>query len=266
MTFLSDSVCGKPLKSFWLVIPAQFLYIALRKRILIRSFLRESAMVAVETKKATFARRLLKWGKRNRRDFSWRREMDAFHILVAEIMLQRTGAQQVEPVYRRFIAKYPLLHDLASAPLENVLDDLRSLGLAYRGARLKQVADIIETQFGGKIPDGENELLSLPGIGKYVANAVQCFAFKKDLPLVDSNVLRVLDRVFSIKSVPDSHKKLQMWHFMSNMIPEGRAKEFNLSLLDFAGVLCAPKTPHHEICPMRGICDFYKLKKSGHHA
>jgi A/G-specific adenine glycosylase len=223
-------------------------------------------MVAVEEKKVTFATRLLRWGKENRRDFSWRREIDAFHILVAEIMLQRTGAQQVEPVYRRFIAKYPSVHSLASAPLEEVLDDIRSLGLAYRGARLKQIADAIKTEFGGKVPDGENELLSLPGIGKYVANAVQCFAFKKDVPLVDSNVLRVLGRVFSVKSIPDSHRRLEIWNFMSDMIPKGGAKEFNLSLLDFAGILCTPKTPHHEVCPMRGICDFHKVKKSRNYA
>jgi A/G-specific adenine glycosylase len=223
-------------------------------------------MVTVEKKKASFAMRLLKWGKRNRRDFSWRKETDAFHILVAEIMLQRTGAQQVEPVYRRFIAKYPLVHNLVRAPLKDILHDLRSLGLRYRAVRLKQVANILETQFRGKVPDSENELLGLPGIGKYAANAVQCFAFKKDLPLVDSNVLRVLDRVFSIKSIPDSHKKLQMWDFMSSMIPEGRAKEFNLSLLDFAGVLCIPRRPNHEICPMKDICDFHKFRKSRHNA
>jgi len=223
-------------------------------------------MVAGEKKKEAFAARLLKWGKRNRRDFSWRKETDAFHILVAEIMLQRTSAVQVEPVYRKFIAEYPLVHNLASAPIKNVLGDLRPLGLRYRAVRLKQVANILETQFRGKVPDSEKELLGLPGIGKYVANAVQCFAFKKDLPLVDSNVLRVINRIFSIKSIPDSHKKLQIWDFMSSMIPEGRAKEFNISLLDFAGVICTPRKPNHEICPMRGICDFHKFGNSRHDA
>ena len=221
-------------------------------------------MALAEKKTKIFVTRLLKWGERNRRDFSWRWESDAFCILVAEIMLQRTGAQQVEPIYRRFIAKYPSVHSLASAPVEEVSEDLRSLGLTYRGARLKQIAETIETKFGGKIPDGENELLSLPGIGKYVANAVLCFAFKKDVPLVDSNVLRVLGRIFSIKSIPDSHKKPEIWDFMSRMTPRGRAKEFNLSLLDFAGTLCTSKTPQHETCPIRDICDFYKLESCKH--
>ena len=144
---------------------------------------------------------LLNWRKKNERKFAWRREDNPFHILIAEIMLQRTGARQVEPVYAEFVAKYPSVSDLANAPLEDIVKCLRPLGLKYRAIRLKQLAKTLEKEFGGNVPKNERVLLGLPGVGKYVANAVQCFAFKKDVPIVDANVLRILKRVFSVNSV-----------------------------------------------------------------
>ena len=210
-----------------------------------------------------YADLLLKWGKKNERRFAWRQENDPFHILVAEIMLQRTGARQVEPVYAEFVARYPSVHDLANAPFEDVLRYLRPLGLTYRAARLKQLAETLEKKFGGKVPRSECELLCLPGVGKYVANAVQCFAFRKEVPIVDANVLRVLNRVFSLDSMQDSHKDQEIWGFAARLIPEGKARDLNFSTLDFASLVCTTRNPRHCICLLKNICDFYQ-KKGAH--
>jgi len=217
--------------------------------------------VAIPDKKKTvFVARLIAWGEKNRRDFPWRRSNNAFHILVAELMLQRTIARQVEPVYMKFVTQYPSSQDLAKARLEDIAEDLQSLGLAYRALRLKQIADMIVTKFDGKVPQTEDGLLQLPGVGRYVANAVQCFAFGKEVPLVDTNILRVMKRFFSITTSKESHKKREIWDLMATLIPKQRAREFNLSILDFASLICTAKNPSHEVCPLRDICDFYQKR------
>ena len=214
-------------------------------------------MSVLPSKKKIFVSELIRWGSVNRRDFPWRRTTNPFHVLVAEVMLQRTNARQVEPAYHRFIDQYPSPKDLAEARLEDVAKDLQPLGLAYRASRLKQMANIIVAKLGGEVPSREEELLQLPGVGKYVASAVRCFAFEKDVPIVDANVLRVMKRVFSIKTPKESHKKPEMWNLMAAMIPKKKAREFNLSILDFAGLICTSRNPVHETCPLRDICDFY---------
>jgi len=175
-------------------------------------------------------------------------------------MLQRTIARQVEPVYIKFITRYPSPRDLVKARLEDIAKDLQSLGLAYRALRVKKIAEMIVTKFGGKVPESEDELFQLPGVGRYVANAVQCFSFGKDVPLVDANILRVMKRVFSITTSKESHKKPEIWNLMATMIPKGESREFNLSILDFASIICTAKNPNHEACPVRNICDFYQKR------
>jgi len=173
-------------------------------------------------------------------------------------MLQRTVARQVEPIYMKFIAQYPSPQDVVTASLEEVAKDLKPLGLAYRALRLKKIAKMVTTNFGGRVPASEDELLKLPGVGRYVANAVLCFAFGEDVPLVDANVLRVIKRVFSITTSKEAHKKPEMWNLMATMIPKYQAREFNLSLLDFASLVCTAKNPLHEACPLKNMCDFYQ--------
>lgn len=211
-----------------------------------------------EEKRRVFVKRLMAWGRKNRRNFPWRRSDNPFHILVAELMLQRTIARQVEPVYTRFITRYPTPQNLAKARLKDIAKDLQSLGLAYRAQRLKQTAGIIVSKFKGKIPATLDELLQLPGVGRYVANALLCFGFGKDVPVVDANVLRVMKRVFSITTSKETHKKPEIWDLMANVIPKQKARQFNLSIIDFASLVCTAKNPLHEACPLRDICDFYR--------
>jgi A/G-specific adenine glycosylase len=205
-----------------------------------------------------FVTELLKWGDRNRRNFPWRATINPFHILVAELMLQRTNASQVAPVYLKFIDKYPSPQDVALAKLEDVSEDLRPLGLAYRANRLKQIADILLLKYDGRVPESEAELVELPGVGKYVANAVLCFAFGKMQPLVDANIIRVMTRIFSVEIPGEAHKKPEFWNLMKEILPAEGAREFNLSILDFASMICKSSNPDHDVCPVRNVCNFIR--------
>lgn len=212
-------------------------------------------LIPMACKRSELAKRLVIWFQENARDYPWRHTNDPYKILVAELMLQRTAARQVEPIYRRFIDKFPSPFVLASATLKELTDELKPLGLAYRASRFLNIGKMLTEKFNGAVPCEENQLLKLPGVGKYVARAILCFAFGQDVALVDSNIIRVIKRVFSLDLGKYEYKKRQFWKFMDEMVPKGEAKEFNFSLIDLGDLICTPRNPHHDICPLREICD-----------
>jgi len=205
-----------------------------------------------------FVLSLLEWAKSNTRDFPWRRTEDPYKILVAEIMLQRTRAEQVMPVYVRFIKKYPDFHSLAKASVSELRTMILSLGLEKRARGLKRLAVQIEEQHGGKIPNNIDELLKLYGIGNYIANAILCHAFGVDVLTVDANFARILDRVFSLKLKQPAQKDKRIWNFAGGLMPHAKdhARELNLSIIDFASKICAPRKPSCRTCPLKSICDY----------
>lgn len=197
-----------------------------------------------ETKKDIFARKLIQWHKNNKRNFEWRSTEDPYKILVAEMMLQKTDASKVESVYSKFIKKYSDPYILANSDISEIEKEIYLLGIHQRAERLKRMAETLVNEFNGKVPETKQELVELFGVGDYISNAVLCFAYKKDVPLLDTNIVRILARVFSIKSEktrPRTDKK--MWETIESMIPQGKAKEFNLSLLDFSAKVCTAKKP-----------------------
>tara|TARA_B100000315_G_scaffold35517_1_gene30157 strand:+ start:3765 stop:4229 length:465 start_codon:yes stop_codon:yes gene_type:complete len=143
-----------------------------------------------------FVRKILKWGKINRRIFTWRETSNPYAILIAEILLQRTAASQVEAIYLKFIGEFPTADTLSEASIQDIANIIKPLGLKYRASRLKDIAVKIVENHQGLIPESKDELVQLKGIGEYVSNAVLCFAFGKDVPLVDTNIARVVQRVF----------------------------------------------------------------------
>jgi len=216
-------------------------------------------MILIQEKREFFIQEILVWGDENRRQFPWRITKDPYHILVAELMLQRTKAKQVEKIYINFLKQYPSPAILAQSSVEEISNELYSIGLSYRAIRLKRIGEILNEKFNSKIPDDIVKLLSLPGVGKYIANAILCFAFDRDVALVDSNIIRIMRRVFSLPLERDSHKKDEIWEIMNNMIPQGKSRDFNLSILDFASLICSAKNPKHDKCPIKMICDDYKI-------
>lgn len=214
----------------------------------------EVAPQAFVRSKKVFSILILKWFEKHRREFPWRHKADPYQILAAEIMLQRTKADQVAPVYEDFLREFPTIYALHEARQQQVQKYFARLGLLWRAALVKQMADHIVVRFGGQIPADRDELLSIPAVGEYVADAVLAFAFSQDVAVVDVNVCRVIGRVFGIAPKGEARRTPIFRRITSKLVPEGKAKEFNWAIIDLASSICVPKTPICFECPLKKIC------------
>src|SRR6187399_2008127 len=198
-----------------------------------------------------FRQRLLTWYGRHGRDLPWRKTGDPYHILVSEIMLQQTQVDRVLPKYAEWLEKYPSFDVLATAPEREVRDTWRPLGYNIRPRRLQAIAREAVANYGGVLPSDEATLLSFKGIGAYTAGAIRSFAFRERAAILDTNVARVLFRVFVGTGVPKSHAmKKNLWSISAALVPRTRAFDFNQALMDFGATLCTARKPKCLICPM----------------
>jgi A/G-specific adenine glycosylase len=208
-----------------------------------------------DSDKLRFVReKLLRWYERNGRDYPWRRTRDPYRILIAEIMLQRTKADQVVPVYEEFIKRFPDPVSLREADAEVIRFFFSRLGLMWRADLIKKFAAALFERFGGRIPSERNQLLSLPAVGDYMADAVLSFAFGRNVAVVDSNVCRVLRRLFGLRSRGEARRDKLVREMAQRLIPPERAREFNWAMIDFAAAVCTPRNPKCDICPLKEIC------------
>ena len=143
-----------------------------------------------------FQRRLLAWYAEHGRDLPWRRTRQPYRVLVSEIMLQQTQVDRVVPKYREFLRHYPTIERLAAAPVDAVRRLWYPLGYNIRPVRLHAIACETVARYGGRLPDREEALRALPGVGRYTAGAILSFAYGRDAAVLDTNVRRVLGRVF----------------------------------------------------------------------
>lgn len=211
------------------------------------------------TRKELFVKLLLEWWNENKRDFPWRHAKDPYSILIAEMLLRKTTAQQVEKIYAKFLDRYPNPTALAEAEEDELKELLKPLGMEHKRAELlKKFGQTIRELYNSRIPTDPQKLLKLPGVGMYATNAVLCFACSKDVPLLDTNFIRVIQRVFGIKSQKSrARDDNKMWEFAKSLIPQGKSKYFNLAILDFAAQICTAKKQKCLACPVRGICIYY---------
>jgi A/G-specific adenine glycosylase len=215
----------------------------------------------MEKKLSTFNSRLLKWYfEEDKRTFPWRQTTDPYRIVIAEIMLQRTKADQVVPVFLSFMERFPSPCELGRAGLSEIKEYFSKLGLLWRATKVKRLCETLCKDFNGKVPQERDKLKSIPGIGEYVADAVSCFAFGKDTEIIDSNVCRVLGRVFSIKSEGEARRNPTFRKVAQSLIPIGNCREFNWALIDHAHEICKPQNPKCEICPLDRICNYYAAR------
>ncbi len=199
---------------------------------------------------------LLGWFAENAQDLPWRRTKNPYAIWVSEIMLQQTQVQTVVPYYQRFLSRFPTVAHLVCARLDTVMKQWEGLGYYSRARNLHQAAKQIVTHFGGHLPATREELLTLPGIGRYTAGAIASIAFGKREPLVDGNVTRVLCRVFRIKGSPkDSAIQKRIWSLAEDLVPEGHAGQFNQALMELGREVCRPRNPDCETCPLNRLCE-----------
>lgn len=210
------------------------------------------------TKEKFFTKKLCLHYRTYNRNFPWRETKNPFHILVSEIMLQKTDVQKVLKIFPKFITKYSSPHILSNAAVRLLRKDLFLLGIHDRAKRLKETAKILIDRFNGLVPKEKDKLLALKGVGDYIANAVLCFAFNKDVPIVDANVIRIFERFFSLKSnKPRSRTDKIIWQFAENLIPKENAKRYNRALLDFAAIICTARKPSCLRCPLSRRCDYF---------
>ena len=205
-----------------------------------------------------FRRRLLGWYRKNARDLPWRHTRDPYHILVSEMMLQQTQVDRVLPKYEEWIRKYPSLETLAAARPAAVDKAWRPLGYNARPRRLHAIAREVMSRYDGELPSDERTLRSFKGIGAYTAGAIQSFAFGHRAPIVDTNVARVLFRVFVGRGDRTSTPlKKYLWSLSAALLPRRHVFDFNQALMDIGATVCVARRPRCPVCPMSPICEAY---------
>lgn len=207
--------------------------------------------------KRFFRRQITSWFDMNRRRLSWRETRDPYSILVAEVLLQQTDASKVSLIYHDFIQRYPNPLVLAEASLEDVRKFISKVGLNYRSQRLIDIAKNINIRFEGRIPATGAELMSLPGVGRYIANAVLSAAFGIRTAVVDTNVVRILERFFGVRSRRSrARTDPEFWNIAHSLLPRKVAdcRDWNYALIDFCALVCTHYNPKCSKCVCAEHC------------
>ena len=201
----------------------------------------------------SFKRRLLKWFRQVGRDLPWRTTRDPYRVLVSEFMLQQTQVKRVKQFYPRFLERFPTLDALAGARARQVREAWDGLGYYRRAANLHRLARTVVTEHDGSIPDDPDALARLPGVGRYTAGAVASFAYERRVPAVDTNVARVLRRVFRLRLGRDGQGEGQLWRLAERLLPTRAATawEFNQAMMDLGARYCVARRPQCGECPVR---------------
>jgi A/G-specific adenine glycosylase len=198
---------------------------------------------------------ILEWYAQHHRDLPWRSTSDPYAVLVSEIMLQQTQVERVLPKYRQFLAAYPTLADLAAAPTSQVISDWVPLGYNSRAVRLQAITRQVLAEYNGRIPDSVDALLRLKGIGRYTAGAIACFAYHQQVATVDTNIYRVLHRIFFGLEQPEpTIKTEQMFDIAEQLLPAGEAFNWNQALMDLGATICTSGNPQCLRCPLQEVC------------
>ncbi len=198
---------------------------------------------------------LLGWFAQSGRDLPWRRTADPYAIWVSEVMLQQTRVETAVPYYERFMERFPDLRSLAAASQEEVLLLWEGLGYYSRARHLHQAANQVVGRLGGRIPESQDRLQELPGVGRYTAAAIVAIAFRQDTLALDGNLRRVLVRLFDIHldpRSPDGERELE--RRAAAILPRGKASEFNQGLMDLGALICTPRRPACSVCPLARHC------------
>ncbi len=199
----------------------------------------------------TFQTRLLSWFSRHARSLPWRRTRDPYRVLVSEFMLQQTQVSRVTEYYPRFLKRFSSMERLAQATPRAVREAWDGLGYYARARNLHQLAKQVSGA-GGQVPDTPEELVKLPGVGRYTAGAVACFAYEKPVAAVDTNVARVIRRAF----LGEKAEANRVWEIAQRLVPkEGkRAWRFNQGIMELGAVICVARKPRCGECPVRAMC------------
>src|SRR5215210_7788442 len=197
---------------------------------------------------------LLGWFNEHARDLPWRRTRDPYAILVSEVMLQQTQVDRVLPYYTRFLERFPTVKDLANAATSDVIRIWSGLGYNRRAVNLQRAARAVVDQLGGTFPDDPAELKKLPGIGAYTAGAIAAFAYERDVAFLDTNMRRVISRVFFGSESARESAAIEAAHAL---LSPGQGWTWNQALIEFGALQCTARRPACIVCPLRAECAAY---------
>jgi A/G-specific adenine glycosylase len=199
-----------------------------------------------------FVRRLLRWGRSNRRRFPWREERDPFRILIAEMLLQRSRGTTVAGVYEEVFRRWPTSEALARADEGEIAEVIAPLGLTRRAVALKRMAAQVVSD---GMPRSVEDLVRLSGVGRYSASATASAAYGRREPTVDGTSARVYRRFFGLIADRDSHVDEDLWALVDQVTPgRGAIREWNWAVLDLASLICLPRLPRCPECPLVAKC------------
>ena len=219
--------------------------------------------IMTTTLQSPTAASLLSWYDHHHRDLPWRVsppmaakgvKPDPYRIWLSEVMLQQTTVPAVKAYFKKFLERWPTVGDLAAAANDDVMAAWAGLGYYARARNLKKCAEAVATEHGGRFPDTEDGLRTLPGIGDYTAAAVAAIAFNRQAAVMDGNVERVISRLYAI-STPLPAGKPQMKQKVALLTPADRPGDFAQAMMDLGATICTPKRPACSLCPFNGACE-----------
>jgi A/G-specific adenine glycosylase len=203
-----------------------------------------------------FRQRLCAWFRRHGRDLPWRQTRDPYAILVSEMMLQQTTVAAVVPYFERWMKRFPSVHELAAADESEVLALWQGLGYYRRARNLHAAAKKISVGLAGKFPRDYDGLRDLPGVGDYTAEAVRAFAFDESVPVLDANVIRVVARLFDIRTPVDTAKGLaKVRGKLEELLPSKGGHEFVSAIMELGALVCRAGRPDCLLCPVKSFCE-----------
>ncbi|MBP8645420.1 MAG: A/G-specific adenine glycosylase [Syntrophobacteraceae bacterium] len=215
-----------------------------------------------DNRKKTYAKirqHLLRWFRKNRRDLPWRETYAPYQVWISEVMLQQTRVFTVLPYYQRWMERFPDVRSVAEAPEEDLLKFWEGLGYYSRVLYIHQTAKILVDRHAGEFPGDYASIRALPGIGPYTAGALMSIAFNEDFPVVDGNVRRVFHRIFNHGNGDRAGgSETFYWKVAGELLPRGKARDFNQALMELGAVICLPSNPCCDRCPLRRCCESFR--------
>jgi len=201
---------------------------------------------------------LLRWYRKNGRSYPWRENCSPFHVLLAEMMLQRTKADQVVRVFIKAVKKFRTPEHLAKAKMSDLEDTLKPLGLSWRIPNFKEMAIALVEKFDSRVPESREDLKSLPGVGDYVAGAVLSIAFSQPEWIVDANIVRLFRRYFGIKTSSEGRRDRHVIEIAKRYTSRRKPKSSTLAILDHTALVCMPRSPLCDSCPLKMRCFYFQ--------
>ena len=207
----------------------------------------------------SFRGRLLRWYAHHARDLPWRASHDPYRVWISEVMLQQTQVETVKAYFERFTAAFPTVHQLAAAEEQDVLRLWEGLGYYRRARGLHAAAKQIVAEHGGRLPATVDELMQLPGIGRYTAGAIVSIAYDRPAPILEANTIRLFTRLVALAEDPTkSAGQQRLWSIAEQLLPQKNSAHFNQALMELGSLVCTPKKPACDICPVATLCQAHQ--------